>query len=370
MSNILKTVGQIKVSSELRRFKITNLHISLNHISLMGKNTKKKKKKIRSDLKNGGLLLAELIASFDGKTNPIRCFSSDQILKATNNFSEAQIISSWGYFTWYKGLIEERPVSIKKWSNQNLSSFTEAYRDISVSSQMSGHKNALKLLGCCLEFDLPSLVCEFTAHGPLNRDGGLLSRPLPWRARVKIAKEIASSVAYLHTAFPETIIHRNINPTNIFVDEDWTAKLSDFWFCVAIPEGELYVEDDVKGVIGFVDPDYYWTMKVTEKVDVYSFGVVMLVLLSGRAAVFNEPGEAPMSLNDHVSEVMERGGFEEVVDKEVWSVSDGDDELVVRKLQVEAFLRLALRCVRFKKEDPVSGIIEVAKELKLIENLS
>lgn len=187
---------------------------------------------------------------------------------------------------------------------------------------------------------------------------------------MKIAKEIASSVAYLHTAFPETIIHRNINPTNIFVDEDWTAKLSDFWFCVAIPEGELYVEDDVKGVIGFVDPDYYWTMKVTEKVDVYSFGVVMLVLLSGRAAVFNGPGEAPMSLNDHVSEVMERGGFEEVVDKEVWSVSDGDDELVVRKLQVEAFLRLALRCVRFKKEDPVSGIIEVAKELKLIENLS
>ncbi|KAJ0255460.1 Non-functional pseudokinase ZED1 [Hirschfeldia incana] len=337
----------------------------------MGKNTKKKTK-IESDLKNGGLLLAELIASFDGKTNPIRCFSSDQILKATNNFSETQIISSWGYFTWYKGIIEERPVSIKKWSNQNLSSFTEAYRDISVSSQMSNHKNSLKLLGCCLEFDLPSLVCEYTLHGPLNRDGGVSSgEALPWRARLKIAKEIAGAVAYLHTVFPETIIHRNINPTNIFVDENWTAKISDFWFCVAIPEGELFVEDDVKGVIGFVDPDYYWTMKVTEKVDVYSFGVVMLVLLSGRAAVFNGPGEAtPLSLNDHVAEVMERGGFEEVVDREVWSVSDGDDELVVRKLQVEAFLRLALRCVRYTKEDPVSGMIEVAKELKLIEKIS
>ncbi|KAJ4885081.1 Protein kinase superfamily protein [Raphanus sativus] len=336
----------------------------------MWKNTKKKKTKIKSDLKNGGILLAELIASFDGKTNPIRCFSSDQILKATNNFSETLIISSWGYFTWYRGVIEERPVSIKKWSNQNLSTFTEAYRDISVSSQMSRHKNSLKLLGCCLELELPSLVCEFAEHGPLNRDGGLSSgEPLPWRVRLKIAKEIASSVAYLHTAFPETIIHRNINPTNIFVDENWNAKLSDFWFCVAIPEGELYVEDDVKGVIGFVDPDYYWTMKVTEKVDVYSFGVVMLVLLSGRAAVFDGPGEAPMSLNDHVSEVMERGGFEEVVDKEVWRVSDGG-ELVGRKLQVEAFLRLALRCVRYKKEDPVSGMIEVAKELKLIEKLS
>ncbi|KAG2324849.1 hypothetical protein Bca52824_007577 [Brassica carinata] len=99
-----------------------------------------------------------------------------------------------------------------------------------------------------------------------------------------------------------------------------------------------------------------------------------------------------MSLNDHVSEVMERGGFEEVVDKEVWSVSDGD-ELVVRKSQVEAFLRLALRCVRdavfdgpgeapmhiacvggdverYKNEDPVSGMVEVAKDLKLIEKLS
>uniref|UniRef100_A0A1J3EF38 Inactive serine/threonine-protein kinase n=1 Tax=Noccaea caerulescens TaxID=107243 RepID=A0A1J3EF38_NOCCA len=330
----------------------------------------KSKSKTRLDLKNGGILLEELIATFDGKTNPIRCFSSDEILNATDNFSESRVISIWGYFIWYRGVIEERPVSIKKWSSQNLSSFTEAYRDISVSSQMSGHKNALKLLGCCLEFDLPALVCEYTEHGPLNRDGGISSgEALPWKVRMKIAKEIASSVSYLHTAFPETIIHRNINPTNIFIGENWTAKLSDFWFCVAIPEGELYVQDDVKGVIGFVDPDYYWTMKVTEKVDIYSFGVVMLVLLSGRAAVFNGPGETPMSLNDHVSEVMEKGDFEEIVDKEIWNVRDGDD-LVSRRSQVEAFLRLALRCVRYKKEDPVSGMIEVAKELKYIENCS
>ncbi|XP_010504714.2 PREDICTED: non-functional pseudokinase ZED1 isoform X1 [Camelina sativa] len=337
----------------------------------MSKNNKNKKKKI-SDLKNGGILLEELIASFDGKTNPIRCFSSDQILKATDNFSESQVISSWGYFIWYRGVIEERPVSIKKWSCQNLSNFTEVYRDISVSSQMSGHKNTLKLIGCCLEFDLPALVCEYAEHGPLSKDGGISSgEVLPWKVRLKIAKEIATSVTYLHTAFPETIIHRNINPTNIFIDEHWTAKLSDFWFCVAIPEGELYVEDEVKGVIGFVDPDYYWTMKVTEKVDIYSFGVVMLVLLSGRAAVFNGPGETPMSLNDHVSEVMERNGFDEIVDKDIWNgLGGGDDDLVLRRSQVEAFLRLALRCVRFKKEDPVSGMLEVAKELKLIEKLS
>ncbi|XP_019084928.1 PREDICTED: non-functional pseudokinase ZED1-like isoform X2 [Camelina sativa] len=322
----------------------------------MSKNNKKKKKKKISDLKNGGILLEELIASFDGKTNPIRCFSSDEIFKATDNFSESQVISSWGYFIWYRGVIEERPVSIKKWSSQNLSNFTEAYRDISVSSQMSGHKNTLKLIGCCLEFDLPALVCEYAEHGPLSKDGGISSgEVLPWNVRLKIAKEIATSVTYLHTAFPETIIHRNINPTNIFIDENWTAKLSDFWFCVAIPEGELYVEDEVKGVTGFVDPDYYWTMKVTEKVDIYSFGVVMLVLLSGRAAVFNGPGETPMSLNDHVSEVMERNGFDEIVDKEIWnSLGGGGDDLVVRRLQVEAFLRLALRCVRYKKEDPVS----------------
>ncbi|KFK34984.1 hypothetical protein AALP_AA5G219400 [Arabis alpina] len=331
----------------------------------------KNKKKTSLDLKNGGLLLEELITSFNGKTNPFRCFTSEQILKATKNFSESQIISSWGYFIWYRGVIEERPVSIKKWSTQNLSSFTEAYRDISVSSQMSGHKNTLKLLGCCLEFDLPALVCEYTEHGPLTRDGGISSGVvLPWRVRLKIAKEIANSVSYLHSAFPETIIHRNINPTNVFIDENWNAKLSDFWFCVAIPEGELYVEDDVKGVIGFVDPDYYWTMKVTEKVDIYSFGVVMLVLLSGRAAVFDGPEEIPMSLNDHVAEVMEKGGFDEIVDKEIWNGLSGDGDLVLRRLQVDAFLRLALRCVRYKRVDPVSSMIEVAKELKLIEKLS
>ena len=87
--------------------------------------------------------------------------------------------------------------------------------------------------------------------------------------------------------------------------------------------------------------------------------------------MFNGPDEAPMSsLKDHVPKIMEKGEFDEIVDKEIWNDLGGDDDLVLRRSQVKAFLRLALRCVRYKKEDPVSGMLEVAKELKLIEKLS
>ncbi|CAN8232393.1 unnamed protein product [Cochlearia groenlandica] len=110
-------------------------------------------------------------------------------------------------------------------------------------------------------------------------------------------------------------------------------------------------------------------MKVTEKVDGYSFGVVLLALLSRKGVFFNGHDETPLSLYDHVYEVMEKGegGFDEIVDKEIWN---GLGDLVVTRSHVEAVMRLAFRCVRYKKYDPVSGMIEVAKELKLIMKLS
>ncbi|KAL1213447.1 Serine/threonine-protein kinase ZRK7 [Cardamine amara subsp. amara] len=171
-------------------------------------------------------------------------FSSDQILKATNNFDANHIISH-DRFIWYKGTIEERKALIKKWEGDHVfsPSADNAHRDIAVLSMMSSHKNVLKLLGCCVEFVKPVIVCEYADKGPLqleDKDG----TPLSWSARLKIGKEIANAVAYLHTAFPRIIINRDINPQNIFLDENGTAKLSSFCLSISIPEGESSVFDD------------------------------------------------------------------------------------------------------------------------------
>ncbi|WZZ52145.1 hypothetical protein YC2023_052252 [Brassica napus] len=165
---------------------------------------KRKKKKKEDEIhfqKNGSLLLEELIASSGGIYNPIPTFSSHQILQATNNLDWNSIISE-DRFVWYRGMIQNRAVLIKKYQDCSLFDADNFYRDITVSSLMSSHKNVLKILGCCLEFQHPVLVCEYPENGALNcikraRDGA--TRPFPWNASWRIAKEIAEAVTYLHT---------------------------------------------------------------------------------------------------------------------------------------------------------------------------
>lgn len=320
--------------------------------------------------KNGSLLLEELITSSNGKYNPIRMFSSDQIIKATNNFDADRIIAK-DRFTWYKGTIEERKVLIKKWEGDNVffPSPDNAYRDIAVLSMMSSHKNVLKLVGCCLEFYKPVVVCEYAEKGPLtlqleDKDGGV---PLPWTARLTIAKEIANAVAYLHSAFPRVIINRDISPQNIFLDENGTAKLSSFCLSIPIPEGKSSVIDD-KVVHGIsTDPEYNGTGIVSEKFDVYSFGVTMLFLLGGEfglvwlSAIIGQIGFpfAPAYAEEMADQFMY------VIDS---SIFNGESE--VSCVQVEAFFELAMRCIRFWPGHDMFTMVDVAKELKGMENLS
>ncbi|KAG7594210.1 Protein kinase domain [Arabidopsis thaliana x Arabidopsis arenosa] len=118
-------------------------------------------------------------------------------------------------FVWYKGMIENRSV-LKKVCQGKIYNPDNLFRDIAVSSLMSSHKNVLKLLGCCLEFPHPVLVCEYAENGNLTGIGRARkgSEPLPWSLRLKIAKEIANAVTYLHTEFPRTIIHRDLKLRN------------------------------------------------------------------------------------------------------------------------------------------------------------
>ncbi|CAH2051722.1 unnamed protein product [Thlaspi arvense] len=126
---------------------------------------------------------------------------------------------------------------------------------------MSNHNNFLKLFGCCLEFRFLVFVFEYAELGVLNWQGDAMvngeDAVLPWSVRLKIAKEIANAVTYLHTAFPKIIIHRHIKVTNIFLDKNWTTKLSDFSLAITLPEGESRIEvEGVQGTLGYLDPLY------------------------------------------------------------------------------------------------------------------
>ena len=159
--------------------------------------------------------------------------------------------------------------------------------DLVISAQMSGHNNVLKPIGCCLHNAIPILVFELAANGVLA-DQICVSRVtkrqhqlMVWERRLKIVRQIAHALSYLHTAFPRPVIHLHINLHCILLDENDVPKLSSFYFSVSIPEGEADVEGfDGFRQFGFCAPEFKATGKVTEKADVYDFGRILLEVLS------------------------------------------------------------------------------------------
>ncbi|KAH7520718.1 hypothetical protein FEM48_Zijuj08G0175100 [Ziziphus jujuba var. spinosa] len=317
-------------------------------------------------VKNGGMVLAELISTGNGKYNPIRNFSAKQILEATNNFHSPSFIIS---DSWFRASLNNRPVLIRKFYHHDRS-LQVVCRDIAISSQMSSHSRVLKLLGCCLEFPVPVMVYEDAENGPLNRHGGIdindSCLPLPWKTRLRIAKDIANALVYLHSAFSRPIIHRNVQHSNILLDKDFVPRLCNFSRSVSIPEGKVEVRDQddidvetvVHGTPGFLDPEYLNTSSFTEKSDVYSFGVFLLVLLTGKPAFVHQEQRR------HIVSFVAEKPWNEIVDSKILEEEGVTTE---KQQKLQDFLNLALKCTQRRRAyRPM--MIDVAKELVRIHS--
>ncbi|XP_048426761.1 non-functional pseudokinase ZED1-like [Pyrus x bretschneideri] len=330
---------------------------------------RKKKRDIESSYyKNPKKFSEDLFASSDGESHPIRCYSADDLIRATNNFSPSRIVKQ-GRIAIQGQFYDMFMVSkycIRSWSNEDRDRSC-VIRDIDISLQMSNHDNVLKLLGCCLEFPIPVLVHEYAAKGVLNSDGSLGGASdedqiiLPWNIRLRIAKQVASAVSYLHTAFARAIIHRYLNPNCLFLDDDYVPKLYDFSHSITIPPPDWDVQDAVGGTPGYLDPAYMRSGCISEKTDVYIFGVLLLVFLTGRKAVEFNQAEGYESVISYVLEC--DGQIRAIVDPKIFE-EVGENEQIQQ--QLHDFLNLALFCTRDRIESR-PDMVDVARELVRIE---
>ncbi|CAD5316333.1 unnamed protein product [Arabidopsis thaliana] len=320
----------------------------------MGWLWRKKNKNKKLELERGAKLLEELIECCDGKSNPIKFFSADEILKATNDFSDSNLVHQEEFYCqWYSGKNENHPmILIRKgtswWNRLRVDSLL--CRDIAVSSMVSGHKNFLKLVGCCLELEYPITVY----HG-VKKHYQLEINEKPWKRRMKIAEDIATALAYLHTAFPRPFVYRSFSHQNILLDEDGVAKLTDFSFCVSIPEGETFVRvNRLAGTVDYFDPKYALHGVVSETTDVFAFGIFLQRLLMW---------ETNKRFLFRVLRFKEEQRMDKIVDPKMLEKMGQISE--EERCQMNAFLMLSLRCMGYKREVPT--MVEVAKELKKIQ---
>ncbi|KAL4596063.1 hypothetical protein ACB092_12G137300 [Castanea dentata] len=306
---------------------------------------------------NGGILLQQKLSKHQGSVETANIYSAEELEKATNNYNESRVLGQGGYGTVYRGILpDNKVIAIKKSKIGSQRQVEQFINEITVLTQII-HRNVVKLLGCCLETEVPLLVYEFITNGTLSdhiHDKGR-SFFLSWEKRLKIAAETAGALAYLHSAISVPIIHRDVKTANILLDDNFTAKVSDFGASRLIPHDQTELNTLVQGTFGYMDPEYFHTSQLTEKSDVYSFGVVLAELLTGRMALsFNMP-EGDRNLAKYFVSAVNDDQLFQILEDHI--VNEGNIKLI------KEVANIAKSCLSLRGEDRPS-MKEVAMELE------
>lgn len=293
-------------------------------------------------------------------------FSYKELEQATNYFDEKRELGGGGYGKVYLGKLRDgRNVAVKRFHENNCDRFKQFVNEVKILSSVR-HCNLVRLFGCCKERENLLLVCEYVPNGTLfdHLHGAQRGKKgLQWDARLKIALETASAIAYLHFDNHPPIFHRDIKSTNILLDENMGVKVADFGLSRLMPLEASHVSTSPQGTPGYVDPDYSHFYQLTDKSDVYSFGVVLIEIISGLKAVDEMRDGREISLAHLATTKIQSGVLQELVDPGLEFESDP----VVNEM-ITSVAELAFLCLSAEKDDRPC-MMEIVTQLHRIKQL-
>ncbi|KAA8525012.1 hypothetical protein F0562_011350 [Nyssa sinensis] len=267
-------------------------------------------------------------------------FTLRQIKAATKNFDAANKIGEGGFGSVYKGLLSDGTIiAVKQLSSKSKQGNREFVNEIGMISALQ-HPNLVKLYGCCVEGNQLLLIYQYMENNCLSRAlfgrNGTGKLKLDWPTRRKICIGIARGLAYLHEESRLKIVHRDIKTSNVLLDKDLNAKISDFGLAKLNEDDKTHISTRVAGTIGYMAPEYAMRGYLTVKADVYSFGVVALEIVSAKSNTNYRPKEEFVYLLDWAYVLQERGSLLELVDPDLGSEYSSDEAMVM--------LNVALLC--------------------------
>eukprot|EP00258_Populus_trichocarpa_P024611 XP_024440630.1 U-box domain-containing protein 35-like isoform X1 [Populus trichocarpa] len=282
-----------------------------------------------------------------------RRYSIEEIEVATQYFSESKKIGEGGYGPVYNCYLDHTPVAVKVLRPDAAQGRSQFQREVEVLSLIR-HPNMVLLLGACPEYGI--LVYEYMAKGSL--EDCLFKRgntpALSWKIRFRIAAEIATGLLFLHQTKPEPLVHRDLKPGNILLDNNYTSKISDVGLARLVPATSenvtQYHMTSAAGTFCYIDPEYQQTGMLGVKSDVYSLGILLLQVITAKP---------PMGLTHIVEQAIENEMLEEVLDSDVpdWPIEE-----------TLCFAKLALQCAELRRKDRPDLGTEVLPELNRLRD--
>ncbi|KAL6178863.1 hypothetical protein ACLB2K_050380 [Fragaria x ananassa] len=281
----------------------------------------------------------------------LRKLKFSQLIEATNGFSADSLIGSGGFGEVFKATLKDgSSVAIKKLIRLSCQGDREFMAEMETLGKIK-HRNLVPLLGYCKIGEERLLVYEFMEYGSLEemlhgRTRAGDKKILSWEERKKIARGAAKGLCFLHHNCIPHIIHRDMKSSNVLLDNEMEARVSDFGMARLISALDTHLSvSTLAGTPGYVPPEYYQSFRCTAKGDVYSFGVVLLELVAGKRPTDKEDfgdtnlvGWAKMKVRE--------GKQMEVIDQELVSAAKGSDQAEVEEVkEMVRYLEVTLRCV-------------------------
>ncbi|XP_058091685.1 proline-rich receptor-like protein kinase PERK8 [Magnolia sinica] len=254
-----------------------------------------------------------------GLGNSRSWFTYEELLQVTDGFSEHNLLGEGGFGCVYKGCLPDgREVAVKQLNVGGAQGEREFQAEVEIISRVH-HRHLVSLVGYCISERQRLLVYDYVPNNTLYYHLHGEGRPvMDWGTRLRVAAGAARGIAYLHEDCHPRIIHRDIKSSNILIDNNFEAQVSDFGLARLALDSFTHVTTRVMGTFGYLAPEYASSGKLTDKSDVFSYGVVLLELLTGRKPVDGSQPVGDESLVEWarplLSNALENRDYEGLVD--------------------------------------------------------
>ncbi|KAG8378391.1 hypothetical protein BUALT_Bualt08G0132600 [Buddleja alternifolia] len=291
-----------------------------------------------------------------------RRISYQELMQGTNAFSEENLLGRGGFGSVFKGSLSDGLNIAVKVFNLQIEGASKSFDIESEILSTVRHRNLVRIIGCCTNSEFKALILAYMPNGSLEKWLYSHEYCLDLLQRLDIAIDVAVALEYLHHGNTFPIVHCDLKPSNVLLDEDMTARVADFGISKLFGEGETVVQTKTLATIGYTAPEYGSEGKVSTKGDVYSYGILLLEIFT-RKKPTDDMFSEETSLKDWVSEALQENAVTEIVAPGL--LAREDQWFSANEKCISSIFGLAMECLAVSPEDRINMIETVAALQKI-----